>query len=328
MKILLQSNDLSWPGGTELQVKFLQEDIASLGFDVVANSDPNVPLGDIDVILISGLNPAANPFYENCINQKKKYFVKPVYHASMDVPLKQIARVLSHARAIICESSAEQNAIIQIGQIFNVALPPIHITLPAVNPVFSPNPAIPKKFVYNAGGYFPLRRTDLLITLCQNNNLPLIVSGPIIDSDYYQYCQSLQYGDLRGMLAQKDCNSILQQTKIYVCCSEYEVGSTCVSEAIACDVPVISTVNHYGNSNFPAPGYFIYNTDDELEQLLVQVYNDNTIVQENTYLSRQDSKIFYHNIFMQYTRPVPEPKPKSKIDLKPKSKIDAMTRAK
>jgi len=132
----------------------------------------------------------------------------------------------------------------------------------------------------------PLKRAEWLVWAAESmpHNRFLIVGGSY-DEDYYTMiegmCKRFPNIDFVGPKSEMEVNSLIDQSRVLVCTSEYEGFPNTFLQAWAKSVPIISTVDPSGTIESNNLGLCV-KTQDDLLKALDRILNNETLYEEMT----------------------------------------------
>lgn len=297
MKILFYGD---WQiGGPTQQILCLKKEIQKLNCIIDFSNDLNIDLKKYDCVHLTGINlPKMWPYFTKCMNENIPFFTKSIFNYTKKNSNKEIIKkIILKTKALFMEYPNEDQEI----ELFCGAKPiKKYHTLASVDDDFFKNENKEKKFIHVNGRYNINKNQLFLIKICKKLNLPLITSGYVQNYKYFLDCFNENYGEVYGECSAKQINEILNKTKIYVCCSNREICSTSICEAIHCGCLILSTSTHLSNSEFKEEGYFIYENknEDEFVEKLLKIYNGN-YDQKNKIITTKELAKFYVKAFQE-----------------------------
>jgi len=266
-RILIQ-NDGSDIYGSGMQIQLLMDGLRELGLSVDYSNDPDIDLRPYSVVHLNHLRQEwTAKQYLNCLAQKTPYTVKCIWvsgraHSQKDLPT--IRDIAKNAFALTYEAKCNEQRLINLtgnkSKLFYM--------LPAIHPTFrNEKPLEERKLVHINGRYSRIKGHLEVIKACKELQVPVVTAGWITDEAYYQTCRNEEYGDVKSRLDHEALNSILNDTRVYVCASQYELAATSVGEALECGCLCLASTGYAAGPDFNLPTYEYGNQKDLVAKL-------------------------------------------------------------
>lgn len=267
-RILIQ-NDSSDVYGSGMQIQLLMSGLRDLGLSVDYSNDPNIDLRPYSVVHLNHLRHEwTAQQYLNCLKHNKPYTVKCIWVGRRDPKeekLKIIRDIGQKAFALTYEPKCNKEVLMNLT---GVAESKMFHMLPAIDSMFrGEKPLSERKLVHINGRYNANKGQLDVIRACKELGVPVVTAGWATDYDYYRECKNEAYGDVRTQITQHELVSLLNDTKVYVCASQYELISASIGEALACGCCCVTSD---GNKAAPDLGISIYEYGNQ-EDLVAKI---------------------------------------------------------
>lgn len=266
MKVLFQTRPdfQKNPAGDTVQMMSTGQNLSALGLDVSLSTDPNLDLSPYDIIHIFNLTRIKESYllFLNAQKQKKKIVVSPIYwppHAYLKRPgansnalavwqhmQPMRARLVREADLLLPNAESEM-AVIQRDFVHTAPYQVIANGFPDSYSQADPTlfrkqfPNLPADFILLVARISPRKNQDWLARICNELNLPLILVGPINDTDYARQLRTYSNVTHLGVLQGELLASAYTAAKAHALPSWFETPGLSSLEAGACGTVVIST---------------------------------------------------------------------------------------
>lgn len=299
MRVLFQVRPdfMKNPAGDTVQIISTGQELKKLGVEVHLSVDPNFELTPYDLVHIFNITRIKESYmyFFNAQKQKKRIVISAIYWppnaflrregASPNAlavwkhmqPMR--ARLVGEADLLLPNSQLEADVLHQdFKEVAPYRVVPngfpgsfVGATPQQFRDQF---PDLPEDFVLCAARISPRKNQHWLAEVCQELDLPLILLGPINDSQYFK--QVISFPNVRhlGTLQGPLLSSAYSAAKVHALPSWFETPGLSSLEAGACGAVVISTDQGSPKEYFQDMAFYVHPLNDQsLRSALEQSFN-------------------------------------------------------
>jgi glycosyltransferase involved in cell wall biosynthesis len=252
------------PAGDSVQIVSTGQELKKLGIEVHLSTDPNIELTPYDLVHIFNITRIKESYmyFLNAQKQKKRIVVSPIYWppnaylkrdgaspnalAAWNHMQPMRGRLVAEADLLLPNSRLESDVLSQdflkvsTCQVVPNGFPDSFVG--ATPKLFRDQfPELPEEFVLCAARISPRKNQHWLAEVCQELGQPLILLGPVNESQYFQQVTAFSNVRYIGTLQGELLASAYSAAKVHALPSWFETPGLSSIEAGACGTVVIST---------------------------------------------------------------------------------------